>query len=139
MSYVLSQFGPLDESLLADYTVHLLNGLDYLHTQNPYVVHRDIKGANVLVSLDGIAKLADFGCSKRASETMSICTEGSVAWMAPEVVAHSRFGRASDIWSFGCLMIEMATASPPWGQFENLMQAFMKIGMSSELPDVPET
>merc|ERR1712087_25704 len=59
--------------------------------------------------------------------------------MAPEVVAHSRFGRASDIWSFGCLMIEMATAGPPWGQFDNLMQAFFKIGMSDEVPHIPET
>eukprot|EP00930_Biecheleria_cincta_P042362 TRINITY_DN29142_c0_g1_i1.p1 TRINITY_DN29142_c0_g1~~TRINITY_DN29142_c0_g1_i1.p1 ORF type:complete len:612 (+),score=137.86 TRINITY_DN29142_c0_g1_i1:67-1902(+) len=138
LSQVLNQFGPLEESLIADYARQLLSGLEYLHTQNPYVVHRDIKGANVLVGIDSTVKLADFGCSKRAKETTSLTIEGSIPWMAPEVLTHSRFGRAGDIWSFGCLMIEMATADAPWGQFDNIMAAVLKIGMSGELPPVPE-
>ncbi|CAE7694537.1 mkkA, partial [Symbiodinium pilosum] len=97
-------------------------------------------GANVLVGLDSLAKLADFGCSKRAKdETTSVTIEGSIPWMAPEVLTHSRYGRAGDIWSFGCLVIEMATADAPWGHFDNLMAAILKIGMSGELPPIPET
>lgn len=136
---VLANFGPLEESLIARYTQQLLLGLEYLHTQNPYILHRDIKGANVLVGLDSLAKLADFGCSKRAKETTSVTIEGSIPWMAPEVLTHSRYGRAGDIWSFGCLVIEMATADSPWGHFDNLMAAILKIGMSGELPPIPDT
>lgn len=139
LSQVLNQFGPLDENLIVDYTRQLLSGLEYLHTQSPYIVHRDIKGANVLVGIDSTVKLADFGCSKRAKETTSLTIEGSIPWMAPEVLTHSRFGRAGDIWSFGCLLIEMAAADAPWGHFDNLMAAILKIGMSGELPPVPET
>merc|ERR1712039_645582 len=136
---VLDQFGAFEESLLADYARQLLNGLEYLHTQNPYVIHRDIKGANVLLGLDATVKLADFGCSKREKETRSLTIGGSIPWMAPEVIAHARYGRAGDIWSFGCLMIEMASAEPPWGEFDNLMAAMIKIGMSSEMPAIPNT
>lgn len=139
LSQVLSNFGPLEESLMARYTQQLLSGLEYLHTQNPYILHRDIKGANVLVGVDSLVKLADFGCSKRAKETTAVTIEGPIPWMAPEVLTHSRFGRAGDIWSFGCLVIEMATADSPWGHFDNLMAAILKIGMSGELPPIPDT
>jgi len=139
LSQVLSNFGPLEETLMSRYTQQLLSGLEYLHTQNPYILHRDIKGANVLVGVDSLVKLADFGCSKRAKETTAVTIEGSIPWMAPEVLTHSRFGRAGDIWSFGCLVIEMATADAPWGHFDNLMAAILKIGMSGELPPIPDT
>jgi len=136
---VLDQFGAFEETLLSNYARQLLNGLEYLHTRNPYIVHRDIKGANVLLGVDCQVKLADFGCSKREKETRSLTIGGSIPWMAPEVIAHARYGRAGDIWSFGCLMIEMATAEPPWGQFDNLMAAMIKIGMSTEMPAMPST
>lgn len=78
------------------------------------IVHRDIKGANILVSDAGVAKLADFGCSKQLA---GMCTgsieesmkaiRGSVPWMAPEVIKQSGHGRPSDIWSFGATVIEM--------------------------------
>merc|ERR1712190_644576 len=64
---------------------------------------------------------------------------GSIPWMAPEVTWDARYGRKADIWSFGCLMIEMATAEHPWGNFDNLMAAMIKIGMSMEMPPIPET
>lgn len=139
MARVLDQFGAFEESLISGYAKQLLNGLEYLHTQNPYVVHRDIKGANVLLGVDATVKLADFGCSKREKETRSLTIGGSIPWMAPEVIAHARYGRAGDIWSFGCLMIEMASAETPWGEFDNLMAAMIKIGMSTEMPSMPET
>jgi len=136
---VLDQYGPFEEVLIANYARQLLNGLEYLHTRNPYVVHRDIKGANVLLGVDCTVKLADFGCSKREEETRSVTLGGSIPWMAPEVIAHARYGRAGDIWSFGCLLIEMASAQTPWGRFDNLMAAMIRIGMSSDMPPMPST
>lgn len=137
MAQVLQSFGAFDEGLIADYTRQLLEGLIYLHSRDPPVVHRDIKGANILVGLDGRVKLADFGCSRRSQETMSYTMRGSVPWMAPEVIAHTRYGRSADIWSFGCVLIEMASAKVPWGKFDNQLAAMVKIGMSKETPPLP--
>lgn len=138
MNQVLSQFGPFDESLIAVYTREILEGLDYLHTREPPVVHRDIKGANVLVGLDCRVKLSDFGCSKRNMETMTHTMRGSIPWMAPEVIRSTGYGRMADIWSFGCVVIEMATAKTPWGHFDNPMAAMCKIAMSESTPPVPD-
>jgi serine/threonine protein kinase len=139
---LLSEFGPLDGLLMQIASRGLLEGLNYLHSHKPPVVHRDIKGANVLVDTDFCVKLADFGCSKRSSETQSFVTIGSVPWMAPEVINQkSGHGRKADIWSLGCTFIEMATAERPWGtnQFDNMIRAMMHIGMSEETPPIPET
>lgn len=136
---VLCQFGPFEESLIAVYIRALLGGLAYLHTREPPVVHRDIKGANVLVGSNCEVKLSDFGCSKREIETMTNQMRGSIPWMAPEVIKSTGYGRAADMWSFGCVMIEMATARSPWGRFDNPIAALRKIGMGDGLPPVPDS
>jgi hypothetical protein len=138
VAQVLSQFGPFDESLIVSYAVGLLEGLDYLHSRDPVVLHRDIKGANILVGIDCRVKLSDFGCSKRAADTMSQSLKGSVPWMAPEVIQQAGQGRRSDVWSFGCVIIEMATAKHPWGNFDNPIAAMLHIGMSDKTPPLPE-
>jgi len=138
MAQVLSQFGKLDDSLIAVYTRGLLEGLEYLHTREPPVLHRDIKGANILVGLDCKVKFSDFGCSKRTTDSMSVSMRGSIPWMAPEVIKQTGYGRMADIWSFGCVLIEMGTAKHPWGHFDNQMHAMVRIGMSEDLPPFPE-
>jgi len=102
------------------------------------VVHRDIKGANVLVDLAFNVKLADFGCSKRDVQTSSFTTIGSIPWMAPEVIVQNGHGRKADIWSLGCTLIEIASAERPWGnnRFDNIMVAIRHIGMSSSTPPI---
>jgi serine/threonine protein kinase len=141
ISQILSQFGPLDDSLIAIYTRQLLEGLLYLHTREPPVLHRDIKGANILVSLDCKVKLSDFGCSKRTSDTcdgLMKSMKGSIPWMAPEVINSSGYGRMADIWSFGCVLVEMGTAKHPWGHFDNPIAAMRRIGMSEDTPPLPD-
>jgi serine/threonine protein kinase len=140
MAQVLAQFGPYEEDLIRSHARGLLKGLEYLHTREPAVLHRDVKGANVLVGLDGTVKLSDFGCSKRTADTMSQTLKGSVPWMAPEVIKQNgQAGRRSDVWSFGCVLIEMATAKQPWGGFDNHMAAMFKIAMTQETPPLPES
>eukprot|EP00928_Gymnodinium_smaydae_P027825 TRINITY_DN21394_c0_g1_i1.p1 TRINITY_DN21394_c0_g1~~TRINITY_DN21394_c0_g1_i1.p1 ORF type:complete len:798 (-),score=66.39 TRINITY_DN21394_c0_g1_i1:60-2288(-) len=138
ITQVLSQFGCFEEPLTASYCKDILEGLDYLHTQNPVCLHRDVKGANILVGLDCRAKLSDFGCSKRTADTLSQSLRGSIPWMAPEVIQQTGYGRRSDVWSLGCVAIEMATAKHPWGTFDNPMAAMVKIGMSKETPPLPD-
>jgi len=139
---ILSEFGPLTGPPLRKATLGMLEGLDYLHTRSPPVVHRDIKGANVLVDLEFCVKLADFGCSKCSNDTKSFTTLGSVPWMAPEVISQEGgHGRKADIWSFGCTVIEMASAEKPWGNgaFNNMMFALHHIATSPEIPPIPDT
>eukprot|EP00435_Cladocopium_sp_Y103_P022141 s4448_g5.t1 len=138
ITQALNDFGAFSESLMASYARQTLEGLEYLHTREPAVIHRDIKGSNILIGDGDTVKLADFGCSKRTDETLTHTMRGSIPWMAPEVLAHSRYGRAADLWSFGCVVIEMGTANVPWGRFEHQMAALVKIGLSQETPPLPE-
>jgi len=142
MASLLSEFGALQEEMLRSATSDLLQGLTYLHEHKPCVVHRDIKGANLLVGLDFHVKLADFGCSKCSMVSHSFTTVGSVPWMAPEVIQQQAgYGRKADIWSVGCTVIEMATAEKPWGDgaFDNMVAAMMRIGLTDALPPIPES
>lgn len=141
LRHMLNEFGPLTGKLLQKATRGVLKGLTYLHTHDPPVVHRDLKGANVLVDLNYCVKLADFGCSKCDVNTQTFTTYGSILWMAPEVLQGAGSGRMADIWSFGCLFIEMLTAADPWGKaaFDNPMQAIFAIAASERIPPFPET
>jgi serine/threonine protein kinase len=136
----LQDFGALAEPLRVKAAHGMLLGLDSLHTRETPVVHRDLKSSNVLVGLDFCAKLADFGCSKRSEHTRSFTGCGSVLWCAPEIFQDSvGFGRKADLWSFGCTVLEMATAEDPWGKgaFDNVMHAARVICMSDRTPPVP--
>eukprot|EP01063_Lacrimia_lanifica_P035845 TRINITY_DN6947_c2_g1_i1.p1 TRINITY_DN6947_c2_g1~~TRINITY_DN6947_c2_g1_i1.p1 ORF type:complete len:985 (+),score=259.29 TRINITY_DN6947_c2_g1_i1:316-2955(+) len=110
---ILKSFGKLDEDLVVQYSHQLLLGVAHLHQQG--VVHRDIKCCNVLLSVEGLVKLADFGASvivdhgKRADDQ-----QGTPFWMAPEVLRDEEHGWEADIWSFGCTVMEMFTAVQPW-------------------------
>jgi len=137
---MLEQFGAVTAPLLCNATRDILKGLQYLHSHRPPVVHRDLKGANVLVALDFCMKLADFGCAKRDNGTKSFTTMGTLHWMAPEVLESARgHGRKADIWSLGCVVLEMVTASDPWGKdaFRNIMHAMHVIRTAGSLPAVP--
>lgn len=63
MFYYHCRFGALDERTIAHYTRQIARGLSYLHHNG--VIHRDIKGANIMVTSKGVVKLIDFGCAKR--------------------------------------------------------------------------
>jgi serine/threonine protein kinase len=81
------RFGNFSEALVRLYTRQLLLGLEYLHSCK--IIHRDLKGANVLITRDGVVKLADFGASKVFKEGTVTdgmkSLKGSLFWMAPEV------------------------------------------------------
>lgn len=143
---ILSKYGALPEKTVKVYAKQILAGLIYLHENK--VVHKDIKGANILVDGDGTVKLADFGCSTQFEKTLSNfdsflanTIQGSIPWMAPEVVKETGYGRRSDIWSFGCTILEMATGKLPWSHylFDNPVAVLMKIATSDEIPLIPET
>ena len=83
------------------------------------VVHHDIKGENVLIHQSGVAKLADFGASKRTgpgdtnNETY-VALKGTPYYMAPEQMEQTNSGRKVDVWAMGGVALLMATGDPPW-------------------------
>lgn len=135
---LLQEYGPFKEPVIQSYTRQILSGLAYLHSRN--TVHRDIKGANILVDPNGEIKLADFGMAKHIKSCNSVLSfKGSPYWMAPEVVMNTNGhgGLAVDIWSLGCTILEMATSKPPWSQYEGVAAIF-KIGNSKDTPEIPD-
>lgn len=142
LSTQLKQFGPFSEEFARKYTRQLVEALVYCHGAG--VVHRDIKGANILATLNGNPKLADFGSAKRLvdveqKESLSEDFTYTTEWTAPEVFSQGEFNSKVDIWSLGCVIIEMITAQAPWAEhkFNNREQAMVFIGSSRDIPAIP--
>eukprot|EP00658_Telonema_sp_P-2_P070829 TRINITY_DN60216_c0_g1_i2.p1 TRINITY_DN60216_c0_g1~~TRINITY_DN60216_c0_g1_i2.p1 ORF type:complete len:635 (-),score=137.14 TRINITY_DN60216_c0_g1_i2:117-2021(-) len=136
IAHMIQKFGRLRLDTVTDYTRQILHGVEFLHSHG--VSHRDIKGANILVALDGTLKLSDFGCSDMGFQADgSTALAGTPFWMAPEVVRGEGYGRPSDIWSVGCTVIEMCTGDPPWSQLTNPFTTMYKIGHSKSAPEFP--
>ncbi|XP_045197016.1 mitogen-activated protein kinase kinase kinase 4-like isoform X2 [Mercenaria mercenaria] len=133
----------LTEDLIRIYTKELLKAVQVLHDNG--IVHRDIKGANIFLTSSGCLKLGDFGCSVKLKNHTTMVGEvnslvGTTAYMAPEVITRNDkegHGRAADIWSVGCVVIEMASGKRPWHELESNYQIMFKLGMG-ETPPAPE-
>ncbi|RHZ44604.1 hypothetical protein Glove_718g60 [Diversispora epigaea] len=142
VSTMINNYGPLEETLVRSFVRQILSGLSYLHDKE--IIHRDIKGANILVDEKGGIKISDFGISKKVEDQFMAATsshrpslQGSVFWMAPEVVKQTAYTSKADIWSLGCLIVEMFTGDHPFPEF-NQMQAMFKIGSQSCSPELPD-
>ncbi|XP_035661118.1 mitogen-activated protein kinase kinase kinase 2-like isoform X3 [Branchiostoma floridae] len=134
----IRQYGALTENVTRKYTRQILEGILYLHSN--MIVHRDIKGANILRDSSGNVKLGDFGASKRiqtiCSATGMRTVTGTPYWMSPEVINGEGYGRKADIWSIGCTVVEMLTEKPPWFDYEP-MAAIFKIATQPTIPKLP--
>ena len=139
----------------------VLSALEHCHRCG--IAHRDVKGANVLLFPHGIAKLADFGSSKvvntlprspgshAASPTgdgsaraATPRCQGTIAWMAPELMQETGApcdAYKADVWSFGCLCVELLTGGPPWKAHRGVGEMMMAISATpaSDVlpPDLP--
>ncbi|XP_065606345.1 mitogen-activated protein kinase kinase kinase 19 [Cyrtonyx montezumae] len=144
ISSILNRFGPLPEIVLCKYTKQILEGVAYLHDN--CVVHRDIKGNNVMLMPNGIVKLIDFGCARRLAwvslggthSEMLKSVHGTPYWMAPEVINESGYGRKSDIWSVGCTVFEMATGKPPLASMDRIAAMFYIGAHRGLMPSLPD-
>ncbi|KAL0288375.1 UNVERIFIED_CONTAM: Mitogen-activated protein kinase kinase kinase [Sesamum angustifolium] len=120
--YVLEHCGAMTECIVRNFTRHIVSGLAYLHSSK--TIHRDIKGANLLVDASGVVKLADFGLAKHVLQA-AMRKDGN-----PEMA----YG--VDIWSLGCTVIEMLTGRPPWSEYNGVQAMF---NILNRAPPIPET
>ena len=173
----LHEAGRFNEAIALKYAGQMFRGLAYLHEKG--VIHRDIKGANLLIDgvpqlsredtaastsaaasvanntiermrahVAGSVKIADFGSARLlqhgATLEESVSTmHGTTYWMAPEVVRGDHYGRRCDVWSGGCVLLEMLSGRPPWhakitAAGMNQFAAMFHIASSDEPPPMDE-
>uniref|UniRef100_A0A914VFB7 Protein kinase domain-containing protein n=2 Tax=Plectus sambesii TaxID=2011161 RepID=A0A914VFB7_9BILA len=121
----MQQSGPILEKDAVNYLWQIVDGLAYIHTQG--IVHTDLKCDNILLDDFENAKIADFGSAVKKSTrdgSEFFCSSDaqlgiSLYWSSPEIINQEEFNQSTDIWSLGCLIVEMLTSNPPyWHLFE---------------------
>ncbi|XP_037127912.1 mitogen-activated protein kinase kinase kinase kinase 3-like isoform X6 [Syngnathus acus] len=133
--------GPLLESQIAYMSRETLQGLYYLHNKGK--MHRDIKGANILLTDNGYVKLADFGVSAQITATLAKRKSfiGTPYWMAPEVAAVERKGgynQLCDIWAVGITAIELAELQPPMFELHPMRALFLMTKSNFQPPKLKD-
>uniref|UniRef100_A0A7N6BWW3 Mitogen-activated protein kinase kinase kinase kinase n=1 Tax=Anabas testudineus TaxID=64144 RepID=A0A7N6BWW3_ANATE len=133
--------GPLSEPQIAYVCRETLQGLGYLHTKGK--MHRDIKGANILLTDNGDVKLADFGVAAKITATIAKRKSfiGTPYWMAPEVAAVEKNGgynQLCDIWAVGITSIELAELQPPMFDLHPMRALFLMSKSSFQPPKLKE-
>ncbi|XP_066597509.1 mitogen-activated protein kinase kinase kinase kinase 5 isoform X5 [Prorops nasuta] len=133
--------GPLSEPQIAYMCKETLLGLAYLHGMGK--MHRDIKGANILLTEAGDVKLADFGVSAQITATINKRKSfiGTPYWMAPEVAAVEKKGgynQLCDIWACGITAIELAELQPPMFDLHPMRALFLMTKPGFKPPTLKE-
>lgn len=144
--YVKDLHGPARLAIALRLMEQVALGLEYLHTRSPAIVHGDLKGANILISEDGQALICDFGLAAMeaaAAETSFMFLSGTSAkgtyrWMAHEIVLYddARLTRESDIWAFGCVLLEVLSGRVPYYEKTEAVQVILAISQG-EIPTRP--
>jgi len=100
-------------------------GLVYLHSFNPKIIHRDLKSANILLNADLQAKITDFGVSRKLDIETMTADIGTFRWMAPEVLTSGHYSESADIFSFGVILSELDTHGIPYAGASSKGKAMM--------------
>eukprot|EP00053_Salpingoeca_punica_P012600 m.112987 g.112987 ORF g.112987 m.112987 type:complete len:439 (-) comp15989_c0_seq1:502-1818(-) len=159
LDLVLQRIGRVEENVIRHICFRILRGLTYLATTLK-VMHRDIKPSNVLVNSSGDIKLCDFGVSAELTNSIAFTFVGTRFYMAPERLLGKEYAVASDVWSMGLSLIELATGrfpippdeantlveirnpnSPPLPPQKSNMSVFDLLGhiVDGEPPKLPES
>lgn len=131
--------GRIKEEQLWDFILDVSSGLAYLHKQNPPIIHQDIKPDNILIARNGEFVITDFGISQQARSTLRrsskhLSSAGSVAYMGPERFSKQYNSvKASDIWSLGVTIYELAIGELPFCGMGGSMQK-----QGADIPDLSD-
>ncbi|KAJ6545039.1 kinase-like protein [Mycena vulgaris] len=108
------KYGKFDEESIKSFTSQVLHGLVYLHDRG--IIHGELKSSNILVDHTGICKIEGLGCSDTEIRDNSQAVPRAIFWTAPEIIKtqYKAYTAMADIWSVGCITLEMCTGKRPW-------------------------
>lgn len=130
LSDIIREHGPFDYRDAMEVTKQVASALSLAHKN--HIIHRDVKPHNIMITKDGIAKLADFGIAKAVSSSTMVSNEtsriiGSVHYFSPEQARGSYVDERSDIYSLGIVLYEMLTGEVPFDGENPVQVALMHI------------
>uniref|UniRef100_A0ACD5X4C5 Uncharacterized protein n=1 Tax=Avena sativa TaxID=4498 RepID=A0ACD5X4C5_AVESA len=109
------------------WAIQILTGLEYLHSQEPAVIHRDLKCDNIFINgNDGTVKIVDFGLATILQQQKTKSVKGTLEFMAPELFTGD-YNELVDIYSFGMCMLEMMTCEFPYSECQGQAHIYKKI------------
>ena len=127
-----------------EFLLQVAIGMNYLHTNNPPILHRDLKSLNILLTNDikksndiTDIKIADLGLSV-VNEKKNLSNErvGTCHWMAPEVINCQRYTTKSDVYSFGIIIWEVCTRERPYDSINNRETILYRVSVKRERPNI---
>lgn len=138
---VVDGFGPTQKSIIA---YGVASALHYLHMNarsSGAIMHRDLKGGNILLDEKFHPKISDFGFAKllrtERNDDYNTQARGSWPWMAPEVMMSSYYGQEADVFSYAMILYEMLSGEAPFAEFTTRMQYIEAVGVRGERPTLP--
>ncbi|KAJ7471450.1 kinase-like protein [Mycena galericulata] len=118
------EHGAFADDMIKSCTSQILRGLAYLHDNG--IIHGELKSSNILVDSTGVCKIEGLGCSETEIRDNSWAVPRAVFWTAPEVIGtqYKAYTAMADIWSLGCVVLEMFTGKRPWSELEAVAVLF---------------
>eukprot|EP00667_Euglena_gracilis_P007523 EG_transcript_7602 len=126
---------PFPEDTVVTWLAQLAMGLDCMHSR--HTLHRDVKTQNIFLTRTGRVQLGDLGIAKQLTATMDVAktTIGTPMYMSPEILQGEQYGYKTDIWSLGCVLVELMTRKPAFrAQDMGSLIAKVVCGKAPELP-----
>ncbi|PAA65636.1 hypothetical protein BOX15_Mlig026669g1 [Macrostomum lignano] len=134
----LRRKGPFSEDDLRSLMTQTCCGLHYLHSRQPSIIHRDVKGSNIMLSSrDNVAKIVDLGLAVQGAPAVSHSLAGTHRFMAPEVYETRAYSTKSDVFALGCALFELQCGQPPHSDKSNGMAVCYAV-MYSPMPRLPD-
>lgn len=140
LGYCLREKGKFSENVSKFFILQILRGLRYLHSRR--IIYRNLKADSVLLDRDGSCKLSDLEFLTKEDKIHKLpftSVQRILPWMAPEVICHQMEGYSvkADIWSLGCVLLEMLTGKRPWYEDE-LIMVTIKVKQNKRPPIPPD-
>jgi len=132
----------LSSEMLRRYLDQFLDVLDYLHGQNPPLIHRDLRPDSLLVTPHGVIKLAEFGLARMmetggdVQQQTAFRSQGNPYYAAPEQLLGDRSQRSHDLYSVGAILYRLATGQVPAKSVERMMGSAQQVALSQLRPDL---